>query len=54
MVEAAPSKNAIDRLGDRLRISDTPDDLRMLNECRNSFSKAFEAVLRQIYIAHGF
>ncbi len=54
MVETTPSKNAIDRLGDRLRVSVTPDDLRMLNEYRNSFSKAFEAVLRQIYITHGF
>jgi putative GTP pyrophosphokinase len=54
MVEPTPSKNAIDRLGDRLRVLVTPDDLRMLDEYCNSFGKAFEVVLRQIYITHGF
>jgi putative GTP pyrophosphokinase len=53
MVEPNPSKNAIDRLGDRLRDLVTPDDLRMLNAYRLSFASAYEVVLQQVRITYG-
>lgn len=53
MAEPAPSKNAIDRLGDRLRISVTPDDLRMLDTYRLSFASTYEVVFQQVRITHG-
>jgi len=53
MAERTPSKNAIDRLGDRLRVSVTPDDLRMLDTHRLSFASAYEAVLHQVRVSYG-
>jgi putative GTP pyrophosphokinase len=53
MTDSTPSKSAIDRLGDRLRVLVTPDDLRMLNAYRLSFASAYEVVFQQIRITHG-
>jgi putative GTP pyrophosphokinase len=52
--DSNPSKSEIDRLGDRLRVSDTPDDRQMLDMYCRTFVKAYEIVLRQIYVTHGF
>ena len=49
MNEAKLTKTQIDRLGDRLRKGHMSEaDLKMLDDYRKSFSKAYEEVIRTI------
>ena len=48
MGQASVSKSEIDRLGDRLRETVSPDDLRMLDDYRLSFADAYDEVVNTI------
>lgn len=53
MAQSNPSKSEIDRLGNRLRDTVSPDDLRMLHSYRLSFAAAYIAVLDEIRTSIG-
>jgi putative GTP pyrophosphokinase len=48
MSRSSPSKSEIDRLGGRLRVGISPDDLRMLDEYRQTFASAYQEVLQAV------